>query len=94
MNVINLFNCRIIGGDPALGKTSYNIFKNIFANWWFLIVVFAELNFQYAIVSYPVLKEMFGCAKITPGMHVTAWLCGIGSLGIGALSKLLPFEVA
>ena len=61
MNVLNQFNCRNIGGDPAVIAVTYNVFKYIFSNWWFLIVVLGELNFQYAIVSYPGLNSIFGC---------------------------------
>jgi len=94
MNIFNKFNCRFIGGDPDIIPETYNIFRYIFSNWWFLIVVLGELNFQYAIVSYPGLREIFGCAPITPAMHVVAWLFGMGSWAAGALTKLVPYNVA
>jgi magnesium-transporting ATPase (P-type) len=94
MNIFNQFNCRFIGGDPELIPDTYNIFRFIFSNWWFLIVVLGELNFQYAIVSYPGLREIFGCTPLSPSMHVVAWLFGIGSWGAGALTKLIPYSVA
>lgn len=45
MNIFNKFNCRFIGGNPDIVPDTYNIFRFIFSNWWFLIVVLAELNF-------------------------------------------------
>ena len=56
-------------------------------NWWFLLVVLVELNVQYAIVSYPTMRTIFGCTTLTPAMHVTAFVLGLGSLGVAALAK-------
>jgi len=48
MNLFNTFNCRVL---PEVGLKEYNVFKGIHRNWWFLIIVIAEFNLQYAMVS-------------------------------------------
>jgi hypothetical protein len=84
MNIANKFNCRLLPNDE---EPKYWVFADMHKNWWFLIVVLIELNIQYAIVSYPVSRTIFGCTTLTPAMHVTAFVLALGSLGIAALTK-------
>ena len=47
MQIFNMFNCRIIGGehDNADGTDNqYNIFRRLHHNWWFILIVMIELN--------------------------------------------------
>jgi len=68
----------------------FNIFSRIHHNWWFLIIVFAELNIQYFMVGYSVFGKLFTTTPITFGMHLTAILLGLGAWGVAALTKLTP----
>ena len=89
MNLFNMFNCRKIGSetDPQL-----NVFESIHHNWWFLIVLLTELNVQYFMVSYPTVCLLFMTTPLTFGMHLTAFLLGLGSLGVCFAVKHTPFE--
>jgi len=89
MNVANMFNCRVL---PSLRRRELNIFANIFGNYWFLIVVLAELNIQYAMTGYPYFGVIFGCTPITYQMHLFAAAAAFGSLLVGFITKLTPFS--
>lgn len=104
MNLFNMVNCRIVDAmpedrtveesgvsDQAEGQGSrpdFNIFKQPFSNMWFWIVLFAELNIQYAMIGYDVTGAMFSTTPITLGMHLTAVFLGLGSWGVAALMKI------
>ena len=70
------------------GMRELNVFANIFDNYWFVIIVLAELNVQIAITSYPSLCQIFNTTPITFGMHMTALGCATGSLVVGYLLNL------
>ena len=71
----------------------FNIFVRIHHNWWFLIILFAELNIQYIMVGYNVFAPLFTTTPITFSMHLTAVLLGLGSWAIAALTKLTPAKL-
>ena len=89
MNLFNMFNCRKIGSetDPQL-----NVFDSIHHNWWFLIVLLVELNVQYIMVSYPAICLLFMTTPLTFGMHLTAFILGLGSMAVCIGVKHTPFE--
>lgn len=89
MNVFNMFNCREIGGP---GNETFNAFKSITHNWWFLIVLLAELNLQYMMVNYPATNLLFMTTRLTVPMHVTAFVLGAGSLGVAYGIKKTPYR--
>jgi hypothetical protein len=66
----------------------FNIFARLHHNWWFLIILLAEVNIQYLMVGYNSVGMLFTTTPITLGMHLTAVLLGLGSWGICALTKL------
>lgn len=106
MNIFNMVNCRVLGSMPApqqnIESTSvaeasqatdgkeFNIFTRIHHNWWFLIVVLAELNVQYFMVGYTSVGVLFQTTPLTVGMHLTAFLLGLSVWGVAALIKLTP----
>jgi len=74
----------------TLNLAEFNVFARIFSNWWFLIILFCELNIQILMVGYPGLGYVFQSTPITFGMHMTALCLGIGSLIIAAIVKKTP----
>jgi len=91
MNLFNMFNCRKLGhlGDP--GDPEFNVFEGIHRNWWFLIVWLIEVNVQFIMVESR-FGMIFVTTPLTIGMHATALIFGIGSLGVGAAVKKTPPE--
>lgn len=89
MNMFNMFNSRMLGNK---NDRQFNIFAKICDNWLFLIVLFFELNAQYAIVSYKLTRTIFGCTQITTSMHIASTGFAFGTLVVGALSKFIPYE--
>jgi len=91
MNALNMINCRVIGTED---DKELNIFRRIHHNWFFPCVVLTILNFQYAIVSYPFLRGIFGCTPLTLNMHITAFCLGLGSLLVALVVKFTPYSFA
>jgi hypothetical protein len=94
MNLFNMFNCRVMNCEEnAPGaeapKKDFNVFARLHKNWWFPLILLAELNIQYAIVSYPGIRSVFGICSITPVQHIVAFFLGISVLGVGALARLV-----
>lgn len=71
----------------------FNIFVRIHHNWWFLIILFAELNIQYIMVGYNFFTPLFSTTPLYFSMHLTAVLLGLGSWAIAALTKLTPAKL-
>lgn len=100
MNYFNMINCRVLGklpgkkdvDDPAAvpERRELNMFTRIFDNWWFLIILLAELNLQYFMVGSDVVGTVFMTTPLTFGMHLTAILLGATSLGVSVLAKYTP----
>jgi len=89
MNIFNMFNCRKIGSEE---DRELNVFQFIHHNWWFLIIMLGELNIQYMMVGYPGTTKLFMTAELTFGMHLTAFLLGLGSLLVAVGVKYTPYE--
>ena len=85
MNLFNMLNCRVL---PSEKDPCFNIFRNMTANWWFLIILLFEINFQYFLVGYTSFGYLFTTTPLTLNMHLAALGFGLGSLVIGALVKL------
>ena len=105
MSLFNMVNCRVLGSMPSqqsIESTSvsqarqaadgkeFNIFARIHHNWWFLIVLLAELNIQFFMVGYQGVGLLFQTTPLTFGMHLTAFLIGLSVWGVAALIKLTP----
>lgn len=89
MQAFNMINSRVLGSKE---DRELNIFRRLHLNWFFPVVVLSILNVQYAIVSYPFLRGVFGCTPLTFGMHCTAFCLGGGSLLVALLVKFTPFR--
>ena len=90
MNLFNLINCRVLGSE---NDPEYNIFKNIYHNWWFLVVLLIEFNVQFLLVQgYLGLGVIFTTTPMTGAMHFTALGLGFGSLLVAAAAKATPFK--
>jgi Ca2+ transporting ATPase len=104
MNLFNMVNCRLVDPIPqpepegedaevlaefrANNRPRFNIFTRPFGNWWFWIVLFAELNVQFFMVGYKAVGNFFNTTPLSFSMHMTALGLGLGSWGICALIKL------
>ena len=63
--------------------------KNPFANFWFWIILFGELNVQMLMVGYGgFFGTLFSTTPMTFGMHLAAIIFGILSWGVAALAKI------
>ena len=89
MNIANMFNCRVL---PSKKRRELNIVTHIFCNYWFMIIVLAELNIQVAMTGYPHFCVIFGTTPITFAMQMTALGCALGSLVVGFFTKLTPYK--
>lgn len=91
MNLFNTFNCRTL---PCKDEKAYNVFAGIHRNWWFLLIVLAEFNLQFAMISgFRIMHAVFQTSTLTLGMHITALTLGLGSFGVAALVKATPNEL-
>jgi len=69
-------------------KPSFNIFQRPFANFWFWIVFFAELNVQFFMIGYKAIGNFFNTTPLSFSMHMTALGLALGSWAVCALIKL------
>ena len=72
----------------AANTPRFNIFARPFANMWFWIILFAELNVQFLMVGYKAIGNFFNTTPLSFSMHMTALGLGLGSWAICALIKL------
>mmetsp|Transcript_29300 Transcript_29300/g.21212 ORF Transcript_29300/g.21212 Transcript_29300/m.21212 type:complete len:175 (+) Transcript_29300:2923-3447(+) len=89
MNLFNMFNCRVLSGEI---DKEYNIFAGIHRNWYFLIILFIELNAQYFMIGYSWVGILFQTAPLTLSMQITAICLGLGSWIVAAAVKATPYE--
>jgi len=89
MNLFNMWNCRKLESEK---ETEFNVFEGFHRNWWFTIVFFVEVNIQFFMVGYPAFSHVFSTTPIGWGMHLTAFILGLGSLGVAAAVKKTPVE--
>ena len=90
MNLFNMFNCRVL---ESKGDPQWNVLDGIWRNWWFLIIWFAELNMQIFMVGYADFGKIFQTTPLTLGMHITALVLGLGSIGVAAIVKKTPEDL-
>jgi len=90
MNLFNMFNCRVL---ESKGEPQWNVLDGIWRNWWFLIIWFAELNMQIFMVGYADFGMIFQTTPLTLGMHITALVLGLGSIGVAAIVKKTPEDL-
>ena len=68
-------------------KPRYNIFMRPFANLWFWIIFFAELNIQFFIIGYMAIGNFFSTTPLSFSMHMTSLGVALGSWAVCAMIK-------
>jgi len=89
MNLFNQFNCRIVVDKE------FNIFKDLWKNYFFILVAAFEFFLTWAMVDIgatTIGSSLIGTANLNPMNHLICWLVGGSTLIIGALIKLVPIE--
>ena len=77
------------GQEGGKSGVEFNFLKNPFANFWFWIILFGELNVQMLMVGYGgFFGTLFSTTPMTFGMHLAAIIFGILSWGVAALAKI------
>ena len=76
--------------EALKARRELNIFTRIFDNWWFLIILLFELNFQYLMVQYPAFSNIFITTPLTLNMHITTLCLGLGSWLVMVGVKFTP----
>lgn len=84
MHLFNEINCR------KIGATEFNVFHNIFSNWYFIFVVGGLMVAQYFFVQ---VGSMTRCAPLTAEQHAFCIVIGSTVLVVAALLKLTPAEL-
>jgi magnesium-transporting ATPase (P-type) len=85
LHLFNEFNCR------KVGATEFNVFHNVFANWYFIFIVVGLMVAQYFFVNWG--STMTRCAPLDAQQHAFCIVIGSTVLLIGALIKLTPVEL-
>lgn len=91
MNTCNMLNSRVISTEF---DKKLNVLERFWNNWYFPIVWLSILNFQYAIVSWPFLRGVFGCTPLTFQMHLASGFFGLGSFLVAFVVKFTPYTFA
>jgi magnesium-transporting ATPase (P-type) len=93
MNLFNSINCRIVDTKEA---TELNIFKTLFNNLTFWIVLGIEVFIQHMMLNsgewLPFLSAIFGTVKLTEGQNYTCWTLGALSLVVNLAIKQIPID--
>jgi len=87
MNLFNQFNCRIVVDKE------FNIFADLWKNYFFIIVVAFEFFLTWLMVDIgatTIGSSLIGTANLTPMDHLICWLVGASTLLVGVLIKLVP----
>merc|ERR1719246_371956 len=79
---------ELVEANKEANAHQFNIFTRFYQNWWFWIILFAELNVQFFMVGYEAMGYFFGTTPLTFSMHMTAVALGLGSWAICAIIKL------
>lgn len=85
LHLFNEINCR------KVGATEFNVFHNIFANWYFILIVLGLMVLQYFFVNWG--ATMTRCAPLDAQQHAFCIVIGSSVLLVGALFKLTPQEL-
>ena len=84
MHIFNEINCR------KVGATEFNVFHNITANWYFIVIIAGITGLQYTFVQYGGILTT--CHPLTPREHAFCIMWGSSVLVVSALLKLTPAE--
>lgn len=82
LHLFNEINCRKVKGDQ------YNVFDNLFTNFYFLGVFCATIAVQYCLIQYG--GRMARCSPLTGPQHAFCILVGSTSIIASFALKLLP----
>jgi magnesium-transporting ATPase (P-type) len=89
MNLFNMFNCRV------LDQHEINVFKNIFNNIFFWLVLGIEVAVQILMINAADTQlgsALLGVAPLTKGQNVVCWFIGASSLAINIVGKQIPLS--
>ena len=85
LHLFNEINCR------KVGATEFNVFHNLFANWYFIFTVGGLMVAQYFFVQLG--STMTRCAPLDAQQHAFSIVIGSTVLVAGAILKLTPAEL-
>ena len=89
MNLFNQINCRVIAKDEL------NVFKTLFNNMLFWVVLIFEFVVQYYMVALSnthLGSALLGTAPLSSGQRITCWVLAILILGVNPAVKKIPLE--
>jgi hypothetical protein len=66
MNIFNMINCRVVDKDEI------NVFKTLFNNYIFWIILAIEITIQQVMINQGSMKLTIGSALLGTG-PLTAW---------------------
>jgi hypothetical protein len=86
-----MINCRVVDKDEL------NVFKTIFNNYIFWIILAIEILIQQVMinqgsVSLTIGSALLGTGPLTVWQQVTCWVLGSLSLAVNAALKKIPLE--
>lgn len=86
-----MINCRVVDKDEL------NVFKTIFNNYIFWIILAIEILLQQLMINQGSVKLTIGSALLGTGpltvwQQVTCWVLGSLSLAVNAALKKIPLE--
>jgi P-type Ca2+ transporter type 2C len=84
MTIFNEINCR------KVGATEYNVFHNIIANWYFIVIVGGITALQWVFVQYGGI--LTNCHALTGEEFAFCVLWGASTMLISVILKLTPAE--
>ena len=90
MNLFNQINCRVL--DP----NEINIFRSLFNNVYFWIVLIAEVFIQQLLInaaSSRLGSALIGTAPLTYNKQLICWILGSLSLVVNVISKYIPEDL-
>jgi hypothetical protein len=85
LHLFNEINCR------KVGATEFNVFHNIVANWYFMVILGGLFGLQYVFVQYG--GQLTRCHALTAKEHAFCVLWGASTLVVSALLKLTPADL-
>lgn len=71
-------------------RNNLDFSQHLFRNWYFITIVVIIAGFQVIIMYFG--GAAFSIARQTPAMWATAILCGLISLPLGAIVRIIPDE--
>jgi magnesium-transporting ATPase (P-type) len=92
MNLFNQINCRVLDNSD---HTEWNVFKTLFNNYYFWIILVFEMIVQHLFISganTPLMSAIAGTAPITSQQNMLCWILGSLSLASNLLVKKVPIS--